>query len=89
MKSSLKSLSLTLAISVPGSLFAQLGGAQLPAVATPSFLFIAFVTALTILTVVSDYTHTPRPPRLPQPRGTAHAEIRHLRATSASFRLAA
>jgi hypothetical protein len=89
MKSSLKVLSLLLAISVPGALFAQFNGAHLPSTTDAGALFIAFVATLTILTIVSDYTRSPRRLRLPQARGSAHAEIIQLHAASAANRLAA
>ncbi len=80
MKSLLKAIAFVLAAGVPSALFAQLGGADIPAPASVGYLFIGFVAALTLLTAVNDYAYRPRRVMLPQSAGPASAEIVALRA---------
>jgi hypothetical protein len=60
MKTSLKALSLLLAVSFPTALFAHFAGAAIPATLDVGHVFAAFVTSLTLLIVFSDYSRASR-----------------------------
>jgi hypothetical protein len=56
MKTSLKSLSLLLAVCFPGAMFAHFVGAAIPVTLDAGHVFAAFVTSVTLLIAFSDYS---------------------------------
>ena len=60
MKTTLKVLALFLAAALPSSFAAELAGAHLPAALDAGNVFLAFVSTLVVLTMLSEYSPAPR-----------------------------
>ena len=87
MKNSLQAISLLLAASIPGTILAESLGARLPVALDTEHVFGAFVVAVTLLTVLTDYTRSTKPLTIPAPLPTAH--IAQFPSSHAAERLAA
>ena len=89
MKTPLKALSLLFALGFPSALFAQFAGASVPTAIDPGHLFAAFVAALTLLIVWSDYSREDRPRVRRITRGTQPTNLIPLQSLPVDQRLAA
>lgn len=67
MKNSLKILSLFLAASVPSTIAAEFAGLVVPAPFDTLHVFAAYVTTISLLTMVSDYAKPATSPVLREP----------------------
>ena len=61
MKTSLKTISFLLSVGLPATVIADFAGIQLPSALDSAHIFDAFIVALTLLTVVADYSQSAKP----------------------------
>lgn len=87
MKTSLNVISLILSVGFPSVFLAEFLGANLPSMLDPSHTFNAFVVALTLLTLVSDYSRSAKPVALSSSGSDSHV-TQQIRQTE-SLRMAA